>query len=110
MTNSINKKWLAATKKQSRSSASSQRCGTLHPPQVADHEADHKAENLTAATHCVVYGLQHRAMQGMLEFDFMCKREIFRIEIVSTFSYMIFSLAMTSIVWKRVRQVSSELT
>jgi ATP citrate (pro-S)-lyase len=57
---------VAATKKQSRSSASSL------PPQVADHEADHKVENFPAATSCVVYGLQHRAVQGMMDFDFMC--------------------------------------
>jgi len=44
-------------------------------PQVADHEADHKVENFTAMTRCVVYGLQHQAVQGMLDFDFMCKRE-----------------------------------
>jgi ATP citrate (pro-S)-lyase len=44
-------------------------------PQKADHEADHKVENFTAATRCVVYGLQHRAVQGMLDFDYMCKRE-----------------------------------
>ena len=43
--------------------------------QVADHEADHKVENFTAMTRCIVYGLQHRAVQGMLDFDFMCKRE-----------------------------------
>lgn len=43
--------------------------------QVADHEADHKVENFTALTRCVVYGLQNRAVQGMLDFDFMCKRE-----------------------------------
>jgi ATP citrate (pro-S)-lyase len=43
-------------------------------PQKADHEADHHVENFTAATRCVVYGLQHRAVQGMLDFDFMCKR------------------------------------
>jgi ATP citrate (pro-S)-lyase len=43
--------------------------------QVADHEADHKVENFTAKTRCVVYGLQHRAVQGMLDFDYMCKRE-----------------------------------
>jgi ATP citrate (pro-S)-lyase len=43
-------------------------------PQKADHEADHKIENFTAMTRCVVYGLQHRAVQGMLDFDFMCKR------------------------------------
>jgi ATP citrate (pro-S)-lyase len=44
-------------------------------PQKADHEADHKVENFTALTRCVVYGLQHRAVQGMLDFDYMCKRE-----------------------------------
>ena len=33
-------------------------------PQVADHEADHKVENFTALTRCVVYGLQNRAVQG----------------------------------------------
>lgn len=44
-------------------------------PQKADHEADHNVENFTAATRCVVYGLQHRAVQGMLDFDYMCKRE-----------------------------------
>lgn len=49
-----------------------------HPtlqPQPTDHEADHKVENFTALTRCVVYGLQHRAVQGMLDFDYMCKRE-----------------------------------
>jgi ATP citrate (pro-S)-lyase len=43
--------------------------------QIADHEADHKVENFTAMTRCVVYGLMPRAVQGMLDFDFMCKRE-----------------------------------
>ena len=28
----------------------------------------------TAKTRCLVYGLQPRAVQGMLDFDFMCKR------------------------------------
>jgi ATP citrate (pro-S)-lyase len=49
----------------------------LHPESehVAVHqEADHKVENFTAMTRCVVYGLQHRAVQGMLDFDYMCKR------------------------------------
>jgi len=32
-------------------------------PQKADHEADHNIENFTALTRCVVYGLQHRAVQ-----------------------------------------------
>lgn len=39
------------------------------------HEADHNVENFTALTQCVVYGLQHRAVQGMLDFDHMCKRK-----------------------------------
>jgi ATP citrate (pro-S)-lyase len=43
--------------------------------QIADHEADHKVENFTAMTRCVVYGLMPRAVQGMLDFDYMCKRE-----------------------------------
>ncbi|KAG7362086.1 ATP-citrate synthase [Nitzschia inconspicua] len=43
--------------------------------QIADHEADHKVENFTAMTRCVVYGLMPQAVQGMLDFDFMCKRE-----------------------------------
>lgn len=43
--------------------------------QVADHEADHNVENFTALIWCVVYGLQNRAIHGMLDFDFMCKRE-----------------------------------
>ena len=38
------------------------------------HEADHHVENFTAKTRCVVYGLQHRAVQGMLDFDHMCRR------------------------------------
>ena len=60
--------------KKAASSDGRERRGTLQP-QVADHEADHKVENFTAATRCVVYGLQHRAVQGMLDFDYMCKRE-----------------------------------
>ena len=44
--------------------------------QKADHEANHKVENFSASTRCVVYGLQNRAVQGMLDFDFMCKRAL----------------------------------
>lgn len=36
---------------------------------------NHAVENFSASTRCVVYGLQQRAVQGMLDFDFMCKRE-----------------------------------
>jgi ATP citrate (pro-S)-lyase len=34
--------------------------------QVADHEADHRVENFTAMTRCVVYGLMPRAVQVRL--------------------------------------------
>lgn len=36
---------------------------------------DHQIENFSSATRCIVYGMQQRAVQGMLDFDFMCKRE-----------------------------------
>jgi len=35
----------------------------------------HKVIDFTSATRCIVYGLQNRAVQGMLDFDFMCKRK-----------------------------------
>ena len=31
-------------------------------------------QQFTKDTRCIVYGLQQRAVQGMLDFDFMCKR------------------------------------
>jgi ATP citrate (pro-S)-lyase len=43
-------------------------------PQKTDHEAENYVENFTAMTRCVVYVLQYRAVQGMLDFDLMCKR------------------------------------
>lgn len=30
---------------------------------------------IQASTQCIVYGLQQRAVQGMLDFDYLCKRE-----------------------------------
>ena len=42
-------------------------------PQIAN-DIEHKVSNFNASTRCVVYGLQNRAVQGMLDFDFMCKR------------------------------------
>mmetsp|Transcript_1642 Transcript_1642/g.1733 ORF Transcript_1642/g.1733 Transcript_1642/m.1733 type:complete len:1088 (-) Transcript_1642:533-3796(-) len=47
---------------------------SVEPVELENDEADHKIENFTATTRCVVYGLQQRAVQGMLDFDFMCKR------------------------------------
>lgn len=62
--------------KRSSSKASLEELSKIeYTGQVADHEADHNVENFTALTRCVVYGMQHRAVQGMLDFDFMCKRK-----------------------------------
>ncbi|CAM9094584.1 unnamed protein product [Chrysoparadoxa australica] len=36
---------------------------------------EHSIQNFTASTQAVVFGLQQRAVQGMLDFDYMCKRE-----------------------------------
>jgi ATP citrate (pro-S)-lyase len=60
--------------KSSSSSNSMKRVQSFHG-QIADHEADHTVENFTAKTRCIVYGLMPKAVQGMLDFDFMCKRE-----------------------------------
>lgn len=38
-------------------------------------QADNSIENFTAGTRCFIYGLQQRAVQGMLDFDYMCKRK-----------------------------------
>jgi len=38
-------------------------------------EQGHNVVNFTKETRCIVYGLQQRAVQGMLDFDFMCKRK-----------------------------------
>lgn len=35
----------------------------------------HSVINFTPNTRSIVYGLQHRAVQGMLDFDWMCKRK-----------------------------------
>lgn len=44
-----------------------------HPEVVLAHQ--HSIVNFTPETRCIVYGLQNRAVQGMLDFDFMCKRK-----------------------------------
>lgn len=43
-------------------------------PTPNPQEADQKVTNFTAATRCVVYGLQRRAVQSMLDFDYLCER------------------------------------
>ena len=47
----------------------------LSSDQSSIESVDHRVENFNATTKCVVYGLQNRAVQGMLDFDFMCKRD-----------------------------------
>lgn len=37
------------------------------------HGVSHHIVNFTPESRCIVYGLQNRAVQGMLDFDFMCK-------------------------------------
>jgi len=45
----------------------------VQPEVVMAHH--HNIVNFTPETRCIVYGLQNRAVQGMLDFDFMCKRK-----------------------------------
>ena len=51
----------------------SRRC-TLIPP-FEDRATNRSVENFSASTRCIIYGLQIRAAQGMLDFDRLCKRE-----------------------------------
>lgn len=41
---------------------------------TSDDSSHHSIVDMTPETHCIVYGLQTTAVQGMLDFDFMCKR------------------------------------
>jgi len=42
---------------------------------VASNASNHLVVTSTNTTQCFVYGLQNRAVQGMLDFDFMCNRK-----------------------------------
>lgn len=42
---------------------------------AAEHLNKHSILDFTPETRCIVYGLQTVAVQGMLDFDFMCKRK-----------------------------------
>jgi len=50
---------------------------TKKPPTPAPTRppSEHTIGNATSTTTSIVYGLQTRAVQGMLDFDFMCKRK-----------------------------------
>jgi len=45
-------------------------------PQDAHLESHHVFKNFNNQTRCVVYGLQERAVQGCLDFDYMCGRQM----------------------------------
>lgn len=44
------------------------------PAAASSSSVKHNIENFTPETRSIVYGLQTTAVQGMLDFDFMCKR------------------------------------
>ena len=69
-------KKLSSKKKQAKHSSKlpTEEVSKALMPQDDSHDANHKIENFCASTRGVVYGLQNRAVQGMLDFDFMCKR------------------------------------
>ena len=46
----------------------------LTAPSTSNAVSKHTIVDMTKETRCVVYGLQTVAVQGMLDFDFMCKR------------------------------------
>jgi len=45
------------------------------PAKEAPPATKHTLVTATSETTCIVYGLQNRAVQGMLDFDYMCKRK-----------------------------------
>mmetsp|Transcript_15046 Transcript_15046/g.15165 ORF Transcript_15046/g.15165 Transcript_15046/m.15165 type:complete len:1094 (+) Transcript_15046:62-3343(+) len=44
-------------------------------PMAATSSTTHAIVDMTQETRCIVYGLQTTAVQGMLDFDFMCHRK-----------------------------------
>ena len=40
-------------------------------PTIPKEHVNHIVENISASARCFVYGLQQRAIQGILDFDFM---------------------------------------
>jgi ATP citrate (pro-S)-lyase len=49
--------------------------GPKKDPPPAPAPSAHTIEQATPSTTSIVYGMQNRAVQGMLDFDFMCKRK-----------------------------------
>ena len=70
-----NKAMIAATKQSSEESEEGHdSLQPLSPSHVDKSESSHTVVDMTPETRCIVYGLQTTAVQGMLDFDFMCKR------------------------------------
>ena len=48
---------------------------TREPSETSEITSEHAIRDFTPKTRCIVYGLQTVAVQGMLDFDFMCQRK-----------------------------------
>jgi len=51
-----------------------QQLQTSFPPPRVSTDTTTSEGNFDNSTRCIVYGLQNRAVQGMLDFDYMCNR------------------------------------
>lgn len=67
-----NRAMVAATKPED--SATEEATESVSESSEAVGASGHLVANMTSETRCIVYGLQTVAVQGMLDFDFMCKR------------------------------------
>eukprot|EP00928_Gymnodinium_smaydae_P012179 TRINITY_DN1442_c0_g1_i1.p1 TRINITY_DN1442_c0_g1~~TRINITY_DN1442_c0_g1_i1.p1 ORF type:complete len:1092 (+),score=205.23 TRINITY_DN1442_c0_g1_i1:71-3346(+) len=47
----------------------------VHDTSAPKQNSEHAVVTATVNTTAIVYGMQNRAVQGMLDFDFMCKRQ-----------------------------------
>lgn len=73
-----NRALLAATKQKSvtdlAAAEESAKVVEEKAPERVQHSSGHTIVDMTPETRCIVYGLQTVAVQGMLDFDFMCQR------------------------------------
>lgn len=71
-----NKAMMAATKPASSDDLAAEAEAPEPEAAAAPTSSDtkHAIQDMTPTTRCIVYGLQTVAVQGMLDFDFMCKR------------------------------------
>jgi ATP citrate (pro-S)-lyase len=68
----------SATSSEATSGAATPSAASAKPEGTEAEPADypHLIRNFTPETRCIVYGLQTTAVQGMLDFDFMCGRKV----------------------------------